>query len=72
MVLIRWMYVVSASRSSCVRGPGAVETAESRSQSIAVGSALTPASRLPTTLLPSLACQVGPAKWVPMSRPRLS
>jgi hypothetical protein len=27
---------------------------------------------VPTTLLPSLACHVGPPKWVMITRPRLS
>ena len=66
VVLIRWMNVVSA-KSSPPRGPLAVDTADSFSQSIAVGSTLTPDTRAPTTLLPSLACHVGPAKWLPIS-----
>jgi len=36
---------------------------------MAVGSTVTEASGVPTTLLPSMACQVGPAKWVMMSLP---
>jgi hypothetical protein len=64
VVWMRWTDVVFPNR------PGVVETAARRSQSIAVGSPFTPASRLPTTWLESLTdCQVGPAKWVAISLP---
>lgn len=43
MVLIRWMNVVAPKR------PGVVEATERSSQSIAVGSTLTPLTRAPTT-----------------------
>jgi hypothetical protein len=36
---------------------------------MAVRSTVTLASAWPTTMLPSLACHVGPAKWVMMSLP---
>jgi hypothetical protein len=36
---------------------------------MAVRSAVTKSTTWPTALLPSLACQVGPAKWVMMSLP---
>jgi len=36
---------------------------------MAVGSTVMKSTSRPTTLLPSLACQVGPAKWVMMSLP---
>jgi len=36
---------------------------------MAVASTVMLASTRPTTLLPSLACQVGPPKWVMMSLP---
>jgi len=49
--------------------PTAVDAADSRSQGMAVASTVTLASTRPTTLLPSLACQVGPPKWVMMSLP---
>ena len=65
-MLTRWMYVVLPRR------PGVVEVAERSSQSIAVGSTLTPFTRAPTTLLPSFVCHVGPAKWVPIRLPRRS
>src|SRR6266511_4611620 len=57
------MLVVFPSR------PGVVEAADSRTQGMAVSSTVTLASAWPTTLLPSLACHVGPAKWVMMSLP---
>ena len=62
VVFVRWMNVVAVSRSPSV--PAGVERAERSSQSIAVGSTLTPSTRCPTTVLPSRACQVGPPKWV--------
>jgi hypothetical protein len=58
---------VATSRSSS--GPAAVEAAASRTQGMALGSTVTLFSARPTTVLPSLACQVGPAKWVMMSLP---
>src|SRR6266496_1859595 len=57
------MLVVFPSR------PGVVEAADSRTQGMAVSSTVTLASAWPTTMLPSLACHVGPAKWVMMSLP---
>jgi hypothetical protein len=61
VVLMRWMNFVPDSRSPF--GPG-VDFAESSSQSIAVGSTLTPLTRVPTAVLPSFACHVGPRKCV--------
>src|SRR5206468_634808 len=48
------MLVVFPSR------PGVVEAADSRTHGMAVRSGVTLASAWPTTMLPSLACQVGP------------
>jgi hypothetical protein len=53
VVAIRWMSVVSTSRSPS--RAAAVDAADSRSQGMAEGSTVTLASTLPTTLLPSLA-----------------
>ena len=46
-----------------------VDAASTSSQGMAVGSTVTPSTRLPTTLLASFACHVGPPKWVPITRP---
>jgi hypothetical protein len=67
VVAVRWMNVVAPSRSPS--GPVVVETADNSSQGIAVASTVTPSTRWATTVLPSLARQVGLAKWVAMSLP---
>jgi hypothetical protein len=67
LATIRWMYVVSASLAPS--GPAEVEAADSSSQGIAVVSTVTPSIRRPTTLLPSVACQLGPPKWVVIGLP---
>jgi len=61
------MKVVPASRSPS--RPLALAAAESRSHGMAVASTVMSVSRRPTTLLPSVACHVGPPKWVAMSLP---
>src|SRR3954453_515125 len=67
VVAVRWMNVVSPSRSP--DGPAVGEGVDSSSQGIAVGSTVTGRIRWPTTLLPSLACHVGPAKCLMISLP---
>src|SRR3954452_20646388 len=66
MVWIRWMKVVSTSRSPS--GPGVVVVDRS-TQSMAVLSRVTWFTPVPTARLPSVACQVGPRKWVMISLP---
>jgi hypothetical protein len=48
---------------------GVGDTADTRSQGMAVSSTVTPIADPPMTLLPSFACHVGPPKWVTMSWP---
>jgi hypothetical protein len=67
VVAVRWTNVVAPSRSPS--GLVVVETADNCSQGIAVASTVTPSTRWVMTVLPSLACQVGLAKWVAMSLP---
>jgi hypothetical protein len=61
------MKVVPVRRSPS--GPAEVDAAARSSHGIAVGSTVARSTTLPTTLLPSRACQVGPPKWVVSSLP---
>ena len=65
-VLIRWTKVVSTSRSPSAPG---VVVADRSTHGIAVRSTVTLSTTVPRTLLPSFACQVGPAKWLMISLP---
>jgi hypothetical protein len=67
VVVVRWTNEVVPSRSPS--GLVVVVTADNRSQGVAVASMVTPSTSWATIVLPSLACQVGLAKWVAMSLP---